>query len=385
MNEPQPPVQPGQSEQPTQPGQPVQSGQPAQPIQETPQGLPPQQSGQPGTAAQPMPEPSQPGRDWWFVAHRRFSVVGAALAIMVVFWLALNILVSGALGQVFGGNVPDWAKLLASSGPLYLVAMPVSMAVFTRVPAIGTRQYAMKSGEFIRLFIMCIPVMYLGNIIGMVLSAGVTDGQATNRLNDLVLDGNEWVNVLFIGLLAPICEEWLFRQQIISRLRRYGEKTAIMFSALAFALFHMNLFQFFYAFGLGLIFGYVYTRTSRLRYSVVMHMLINLNGSVLAPLMLKQIDPKILNGTLSESELLTMTQGGADMRGLSIVMLYGMVMLGLLIAGIVLLIVRRKSWEFYAAPEELPAGLKVRTAYGNPGVVIYLLLTVGMTIWMLLA
>ena len=44
----------------------------------------------------------------------------------------------------------------------------------------------------------------------------------------------------------------------------------------------MNVFQFFYAFGLGLMFGYVYTRTSRLRYSVAMHMLINLNGSVLA-------------------------------------------------------------------------------------------------------
>lgn len=192
-------------------------------------------------------------------------------------------------------------------------------------------------------------------------------------------------NALFVGLLAPICEEWLFRKQIISRLRRYGEKTAIVFSALAFALFHMNLFQFFYAFGLGLIFGYVYTRTSRLRYSVLMHMLINLNGSVLAPLMLKQIDPRILSGTISEAEIMSMVQGGSGMRGLSIMMLYGMVMLGLLIAGIVLLIVKRRNWEFYLAPEELPTGLKVRTTYGNPGVVIYILLTVGLTIWMLLA
>ena len=290
--------------------------------------------------------PQQSG-NWWLVAYRRFSIVGVALAIMV--------------------------------------AMPLSMLVFTRVPAISTRQFAMKPGEFIPLFIICIPVMYLGNIIGMVLSAGITDGQATNRINDLVLGGNEWVNALFVGLLAPICEEWLFRKQIISRLRRYGEKTAIVFSALAFALFHMNLFQFFYAFGLGLIFGYVYTRTSRLRYSVLMHMLINLNGSVLAPLMLKQIDPRILSGTISEAEIMSMVQGGSGMRGLSIMMLYGMVMLGLLIAGIVLLVVKRRNWEFYLAPEELPTGLKVRTTYGNPGVVIYILLTVGLTIWMLLA
>ena len=50
-----------------------------------------------------------------------------------------------------------------------------------------------------------------------------------------------------------------------------------------------------------------------------------------------------------------------------------------------LLITKRKSWEFYLAPEELPAGLKIRTAYANPGVIAYLLLTVMLTGWMLFA
>ena len=57
-----------------------------------------------------------------------------------------------------------------------------------------------------------------------------------------------------------------------------------------------------------------------------------------------------------------------NMGDMGIMMLYGTVMLGLCIAGIVLLITKRKSWEFYLAPEELPAGLKIRTAYANPGV-----------------
>lgn len=326
----------------------------------------------------------QTPRDWWFTAHRRFSTIGSALAIMMVFWIGLNTLATEALRTLLGADVPAWAVLLASSGPLYVVAMPLSMLAFTRVPVIRTRQYPMKAGEFIQIFVMCIPVMLLGNMIGNILSAGATDGQATNRINDVIL-GSDWrVNALFIGLLAPVCEEWIFRKEIISRLRRYGEKTAIMFSALAFALFHMNVFQFFYAFGLGLMFGYVYTRTSRLRYSVAMHMLINLNGSVLAPLMIQQIDPRILDGTISEAEIMRMAETG-NMGGMGIMMLYGTVMLGLCIAGIVLLITKRKSWEFYLAPEELPAGLKIRTAYANPGVISYLLLTVILTGWMLFA
>ena len=56
--------------------------------------------------------------------------------------------------------------------------------------------------------------------------------------------------------------------------------------------------------------------------------------------------PRILSGTISEAEIMSMVQGGSGMRGLSIMMLYGMVMLGLLIAGIVLLIVKRRNWEF---------------------------------------
>lgn len=100
---------------------------------------------------------------------------------------------------------------------------------------------------------------------------------------------NIW-NVVFLVIVGPIFEEWLFRKQLIDHTRKYGEKTAILLSGLAFGLFHMNLFQFFYAFLLGLMFGYVYTRTSKLRYSTAMHMIINFNGGVLAPWVLTRVD-----------------------------------------------------------------------------------------------
>ena len=90
---------------------------------------------------------------------------------------------------------------------------------------------------------------------------------------------NIW-NVVFLVILGPIFEEWMFRKQLIDHTRKYGEKTAILLSGLAFGLFHMNLFQFFYAFLLGVMFGYIYMRTSKLRYSTAMHMIINFNGAV---------------------------------------------------------------------------------------------------------
>lgn len=109
--------------------------------------MPPAQQPQ---APQQSQQPQQSPRDWWFTAHRRFSTIGSALAIMMVFWIGLNILATEALRTLLGTDVPAWAVLLASSGPLYVVAMPLSMLAFTRVPVIRTRQYPMKAGSSFR-------------------------------------------------------------------------------------------------------------------------------------------------------------------------------------------------------------------------------------------
>lgn len=337
---------------------------------------------------QPQPQPSDPrptqhsgpGRDWLAIARRRFSLIGATIVAMMLIWLVTAETGGAILRSVFGDDAPMWATVLVSSGTIYLIAMPLSMLIATRVPVLRTAQYPMRAGEFLRILIMVVAVGYVGNIIGTVLSLVLSRGQSSNRIIDILAGGDWWVNVLFIVVLAPIFEEWMFRQQLISRLRRYGEKTAILYSALAFALFHYNLYQFFYAFGMGLLLGYVYTRTLRLRYPILMHMLFNLNGSVVGPLIIRQVDPHFFDGSMSNEELLGLVQtADARLTGLGYYSLYVMVLLALTIAGIVLLIVRRKSWEFYTAPEELPAGRVARTAYGNIGTISYLLLTIALT------
>ncbi len=75
-------------------------------------------------------------------------------------------------------------------------------------------------------------------------------------------------------VMAPVCEEVLFRKLIIDRIRRYGDKAAILVSAIIFGLCHGNFYQFFYAFGIGLVFGYIYTRTGRIRYTIGFHMIL---------------------------------------------------------------------------------------------------------------
>ena len=66
----------------------------------------------------------------------------------------------------------------------------------------------------------------------------------------------------------------------------FGEKPAVILSGLAFGLIHGNLTQFFYAFGLGIAFGYIFVKTGKVKYPIILHMIINFLGSVVSVLVL---------------------------------------------------------------------------------------------------
>jgi uncharacterized protein len=71
-----------------------------------------------------------------------------------------------------------------------------------------------------------------------------------------------WGGILRIVIIAPIVEELIFRGVIMSGFSRiYHPVFAIFFSALLFALFHLNPWQFPAAFALGLILGWIRMRT----------------------------------------------------------------------------------------------------------------------------
>lgn len=71
-----------------------------------------------------------------------------------------------------------------------------------------------------------------------------------------------WGGILRIVIIAPVVEEVIFRGVIMSGFsRNYHPAIAIFFSALLFALFHLNPWQFAAAFSLGLILGWIRIRT----------------------------------------------------------------------------------------------------------------------------
>lgn len=336
---------------------------------------------------QPMPQYPQPPIanrnpffEWLKQARRDFSRIGASLCLMVVIWYALATVLEGALYAAVGGKdeAPNWVTYVGSGVPLYLIAMPIAVMLMGKSTVIETRKFDMKPGLFFKLLLMCLPMMWVGSVFGSMLSMALSNGEATDRVADLAMQTNIW-NVVFLVIVGPIFEEWLFRKQLIDRTRKYGEKTAILLSGLAFGLFHMNLFQFFYAFLLGLMFGYVYTRTSKLRYSTAMHMIINFNGGVLAPWVLTRVDLDQLekvSGAAENGNAAAMEQWASqNVEGLAIMLVYFVLYGAVILAGFVLLIRNFKKFEFYTAPEELPRGTRAKTVCGNVGMIMFIMVT----------
>ena len=79
-------------------------------------------------------------------------------------------------------------------------------------------------------------------------------------------------------MAAPVTEELLFRGAVLRSLQPYGKRFAIFCSALLFGLVHQNLTQTPFAFGFGLLAGYVAVEYSIL-WSMSLHIL---NNAVLA-------------------------------------------------------------------------------------------------------
>ena len=149
-------------------------------------------------------------------------------------------------------------------------------------------------------------------------------------------------------------------------------------SGLIFGLLHQNLYQFFYAFALGSLFAYVYIRTGRIRYTIILHGIVNFLGSVVAPAIVSLVDMEAVNelsaGNFSMELLMDI------LPGYSVLMLYSMALMGVSVLGLVLLIIKARRLVWKEAEQQLPRKMALKAAFLNVGMIIYILICLAMIV-----
>ena len=146
-----------------------------------------------------------------------------------------------------------------------------------------------------------------------------------------------------------------------------------MTSALMFGLFHGNLAQFFYAWFLGIVFGYVYYKTGNVIYTMLMHMTINFVGGVVAPRLLAGVD-------LAETDPMKLLSSPYFMGLLA----YEAVLYTLAIVGAVFFFTGKKKIAYAKESAQLPKE-EEKKVWCNLGMILFALGCIGLFVYSLVS
>ncbi len=217
--------------------------------------------------------------------RRGCSRIGIGMLVYMVCTLILGVVYQLILTFAAPRMLGNASLLMLFSDIITYGIAPLLLWLILRpLPTAVPRERGLTQKRMGKLILESIGLMYSTSILTSLLVSIITlliGHDMGNLLDTAIEDMPLGTMFIFMVIVAPICEELIFRRMVFRRLLPMGENFAIIMSALLFALFHSNLFQLFYAFALGVLFGCVVVKTGRIRYTIALHMMLNLLGSVL--------------------------------------------------------------------------------------------------------
>ena len=299
-------------------------------------------------------------------ANRRFfSKIGFNYFALGIIIILLNIIIGLIISMINPALLSNQTMMTFFSAIwTYLLPLPIFIYIMRKTEAKTLEKHKMS----IKTFIICLSItmflMWIGNMMGTVITSGIGSlikHDVVNPIESVISNSGLIANILIITLIAPIFEELIFRKLLIDRTIKYGGTISVLLSALLFAFFHGNLSQFFYAFLLGGFFAIVYIKTGQIKYTIGLHMIINFIGSVVSLFVTQPLLDLASGNVISP----TSTVG---------VILYILITLGLTIMGLIYSIRYFDKSKFDGSEKEIILKNPVDTILLNPGIICFILL-----------
>lgn len=293
---------------------------------------------------------------------RAYNRLGFGYLLLTIGYLLGSALVMVLLNQFAPAMLNnDWIGMLSNYLALYLVGFPLLCLVMCTVPDRCPQHEKKKLsvGSILMLYAFSMMAAFLFNLVGIAINNAI--GTVVPGYNaDTVIDW-ESINavVLFICgvIVAPIMEEVIFRWIPYKKNAAFGPVLYFVYTGIAFGLFHMNLAQFFYAAALGILFAKITYDTGTVKYSIILHLMVNLTGGVGIGGLIIRTNNWIATAVYSAYNLL-------------------IVALGLIVA-IWFLVTRRHRLKNAPATHPVKVGA---TAFLNPGTILYTIVILCMIV-----
>lgn len=294
--------------------------------------------------------------------HKKFfSKIGANYLIMGVLTIIFQII----LVNIINNANPEYLNNITFLSGLstlcnYILVFPIFYWLMKKLGECRIEKESLDVKTFIIYIGIVLTLMWIGNIIGLVITmllSGAMHTEIANPVHQLINSTEIWFNIVIISIIAPICEEILFRKFLIDRTIRYGAKVSIILSATLFAFFHGNLNQFFYTFLMGGFLAYVYVKTGKITYSIILHAIVNFIGSVVSVM--------ISNSAMNLQANFNPIDG-------AIILTYFMILLIFLFIGIYGL-TRFKEARFNGSKTQIGLKNPFKTLFLNYGMILFII------------
>ena len=213
-------------------------------------------------------------------------VVGLFGGIILAFYFIFTSIISGAAQFDVAMLLDNVTRYITSNIiVVVLITNVASFAVFLPI-WLSTRKrlepYENKLTVVVGILVFGFFAGY--NIIQMVIF-GVLDVErffpSYSEIEDVVTSGSLAMQILSVGLAAPVVEELVFRGILMNRMKWLPAWASVLIQAMIFGAIHMNWFQSLYAFLAGILLGLVYMKYRSITIAITGHIAFNMASVVL--------------------------------------------------------------------------------------------------------
>ncbi len=306
--------------------------------------------------------------------HKKFfSKIGFNYLIFGVASLIIQIIVINLIGFTNYNILNNFNTLTIITAICnYILPFPVLFYLMRKIEKQEMEKESLTIKKFLFYLSITFTLMWIGNMAGLAITSAIGSlfhMEITNPVQTLIDSSDIWLNLILVSVLGPIFEEIFFRKFLIDRTIKYGARVSIIISAVIFGFFHGNLSQFFYAFLLGGFFAYVYIRTGKIIYTITLHIIVNLMGSVISLFVVQSVNAFISNTSTT--------------MDLAIILIYILLMLTAFFVGLVGLLMYKKG-KFNGSKTQIALKHPLKTSLLNPGMILFILFYVIIILYSLL-
>jgi len=334
------------------------------------------------------PQGNEPDKAGWIKEMKKAAVkIGWKYFVFGVVVIIAQYIYAWLLPEKY--YTESWANFLQIIIPTYCIAFPVLCLLVCKMPKVQIEKKKMGFWKIVLTVIIGSGICGVGMVIGTVVGELITlpfgvSASDNNSLGNLMMMSDPFWRILTVGILAPIFEELIFRKLLIDRVIKYGEFCAIMMSGIMFGLFHGNFAQFFFATGLGMLFAFVYARTGKIWYTMLLHMVVNMTTSVITtPLAMKVLEHMEVINKISElstrpNELMAYLENPEVMQVYGYMMVYACWMMFLAVCaltGVILFFVFLKKFKLKETPMGVKNGTVFLKSFVNGGMILFILMS----------